>query len=139
MWRDVLEDMQAGESKICTRLNAVMSLTQELSEAVEREDQVSVRMILATRRKAVFELQEGYTQRDLRRYVLSSQERNRLDALLREEEEPFSEEETRLLRISGTNRRLLGKLTDLDRQVNTRLCKGKSVYLKQRGEQRAPR
>lgn len=139
MWKDTLEGMRAGESKICTKLNEVMSLSAELSDAVEREDQASVGMILAARRKAVFELQECYTQRNLRRYVLSREERERLDSLLKEEDEPLSVEEQRFFLLVSSNRRLLGKLTELDRRVNIRLCKERSVYLKQQGEQRSPR
>ena len=51
-----MQDIRAIQKSICEKLLEVTSLTQELDEAVNRQDQVSVRLLLLARRKPLCEL-----------------------------------------------------------------------------------
>ena len=104
-----------------------MSLTKELDEAVERQDQASVRLLLSQRQKSVLELQELQAYTALKRCDLSGDDVERFDALtaglpaLDAAEKPVEAQ-------VALNRRLLEQLVALDKRINLRLCGRRSCY-----------
>ena len=51
-----LKELAALQMRICAKLNETLGLSQELAEAVERQDQVSVKLLLSSRQKPILEL-----------------------------------------------------------------------------------
>lgn len=127
MEKQDLEELLALEKKLYVRLTDTMSLTKELDEAVERQDQASVRLLLSQRQKSVLELQELQAYTALKRCDLSGDDVERFDALtagllaLDAAEKPVEAQ-------VALNRRLLEQLVALDKRINLRLCGRRSCY-----------
>ena len=121
-----LEELLALEKKLYGKLTETTSLTKELGEAVERQDQASVRLLLSQRQKSVLELQELQAYIGLKRCDLSG-DGERFDALtaglpaLDAAERPVEAQ-------VALNRRLLEQLVALDKRINLRLCGRRSCY-----------
>lgn len=130
-WQQVTRELLALEKKIYGKINEIMGITQELDQAVKREDQVSVRVLLSARQVPILELQELYGEVSLKRCDLSGEEEKRFDRLLTEGK-PLSPHEKSVADQLAINRRLLGRLTELDCSVSRLLCRGKSFYEERR-------
>lgn len=112
--------------RIGNLLNEVQDASQELAGAAERNDQVSVEMLVAMRREPIEKLTEA--DRALRELVASDPEKGaRLAELLNgaPAEEPA---EQALAEQAAVNRRRLARVQELDRALNQKLTRGKSVY-----------
>ena len=122
-----LEELLALEKKLYGKLTETTSLTKELGEAVERQDQASVRLLLSKRQTSVLELQELQAYIGLKRCDLSGDDGERFDALtaglpaLDAAERPVEAQ-------VALNRRLLEQLVALDKRINLRLCGRRSCY-----------
>lgn len=57
MWKDTLAELLALERNIYRKLNEITGITRELAEAVGREDQVSVGLVLSSRQTPPLEPQ----------------------------------------------------------------------------------
>jgi len=115
------------------KLMEISDLTNQLAQAVERNDQVSVRMVLSMRQDPVKQAQE--LDERIQAYVLTLPEETaiRMNALLRGEKAKSPEEEALESQVAR-NRRLLEKITQLDRLLSLRLGGSKSFYRKFRDE-----
>ena len=122
-----LKELAALQMRICAKLNETLGLSQELAEAVERQDQVSVKLLLSSRQKPILELQELYAAIKLKRCDLSGGDEEDFDRLVSggaaetEEERPVAAQQ-------AANQRLLERLIGLDRRLNEMLCKARSIY-----------
>lgn len=122
-----LKELAALQMRICAKLNETLGLSQELAEAVERQDQVSVKLLLSSRQKPILELQELYAAIKLKRCDLSGGDEADFDRLVSggaaetEEERPVAAQQ-------AANQRLLERLIGLDRRLNEMLCKERSIY-----------
>ena len=122
-----LKELAALQMRICAKLNETLGLSQELAEAVERQDQVSVKLLLSSRQKPILELQELYAAIKLKRCDLSGGDEEDFDRLVSggaaetEEERPVAAQQ-------AANQRLLERLIGLDRRLNEMLCKERSIY-----------
>ena len=122
-----LKELAALQMRICAKLNETLGLSQELAEAVERQDQVSVKLLLSSRQKPILELQELYAAIKLKRCDLSGGDEKDFDRLVSggaaetEEERPVAAQQ-------AANQRLLERLIGLDRRLNEMLCKERSIY-----------
>lgn len=132
LWERSLPGLLALERSISRKLDEVMGITRELAEAVEREDRVSVELLLTGRHQPLLELQELNAALELKRCDLSGEDEAAFDRLIAGGP-PENGGERETAEQIALNRRTLEQLAELDRQVNERLCREKSVYRKRGG------
>ena len=81
-WTQTLAELLALQRKMLRKLNEALGITRELAEAVEREDQVSVRLLLSSRQMPLLELQELDAAMDLKRCELNGADEAAFDRLV---------------------------------------------------------
>ena len=133
LWERSLPGLLALERSIARKLDEVMGVTRELAEAVDREDQVSVQILLTNRLRPLLELQELNAALELKRCDLSGPDEAAFDRLVKGGGAPETPEEREAAEQIALNRRLLEQLAELDRQINEKLCREKSIYRKRGG------
>ena len=118
----------AVEKTMYLALSEVEELTAELTQAVERRDQVSVRMFLSLRQEQIDRLtaQKALLRRQCDQ--LPPQEASLLQALLTEKDPPPCPGTEELLRQVQRNRTLLERVLRADRQVSRKLGGNASFY-----------
>lgn len=127
----LLEELTGLEKRQFLALTELVGLTEELAQAVDRKDQISVKMVLSMRQEPCQRLQE--TDTAIREKLLKAPEDEaiRLSALLNGQPAESPREEA-LCQQVVQNSRLLKKITELDRQVSLRLGGKRSFYKKYR-------
>ena len=130
IWEETLVGLLALERRIFRKLNETMEITRELAEAVDREDPVSIKMLLSSRQAPLLELQELNAAMELKRCDLSGMDEAAFDRLITEHGAPETPAEKEVAEQMALNRRILNQLAELDRRVNEKLCREKSVYQK---------
>jgi len=125
----MLLDLQVLERKKYNYLNDVMDISQQLAAAMDRNDQVSVRMLVAMRHDPLLQLEEikHNLNRRLQEFSPADQE---LARQLLQGEGGASPREQAVADQAGTNRRLLERIIELDHRLNRRLTGDKSYYSK---------
>ena len=129
MQQNDLMDLLMLEKKIYNSLNEVQDLTQQLTEALDRQDQVSVRRLLEMRQEPIDIIEETQSRLLERQIALGGEDAARLRALLqggapaRQAEQPLADQ-------IAANRRLLGKVVEQDRRLSQRLGGKSSFYQK---------
>lgn len=113
--------------RIYTALSEALDLTRQLADAVDRDDRIAVQMLVSMRQEPTDRLAGAYQALEQQRQSLPAEEGSRLAALLKGAEAE-SEEESPLAVQVGVNRRSLQQLVDLDRVVNRKLAREKSIY-----------
>ena len=113
--------------RIYTLLSEVQDLSRQLAEALDRDDQVSIRMLISMRGEPMQKLQQARRALEEQRDALSPGERKRLVALLNGEAAE-REEEAALAAQVQTNGRLLKQVIEMDKILNRRLTREKSIY-----------
>lgn len=124
----MLLDLQVLERKKYNYLNDVMDISQQLATAMDRNDQVSVRMLVAMRQDPLLQLEEIKRNLARRLQEFSPADQELAHRLLRGEENPGSPQEQAVFDQAGANRRLLDRIIALDRRLNRRLTGDKSFY-----------
>lgn len=127
-WTQTLAELLALQRKALRKLNEALGITRELAEAVEREDQVSVRLLLSSRQMPLLELQELDAAMDLKRCELSGADEAAFDRLVTRRGAAEDPAEQELADQLARNRRVLEQLTQLDRRVSEKLCRERSIY-----------
>ena len=127
-WTQTLAELLALQRKALRKLNEALGITLELAEAVEREDQVSVRLLLSSRQMPLLELQELDAAMDLKRCELSGADEAAFDRLVTRRGAAEDPAEQELAEQLARNRRVLEQLTQLDRRVSEKLCRERSIY-----------
>lgn len=127
-WTQTLAELLALQRKVLRKLNEALGITRELAEAVEREDQVSVRLLLSSRQMPLLELQELDAAMDLKRCELSGADEAAFDRLVTRRGAAEDPAEQELAEQLARNRRVLEQLTQLDRRVSEKLCRERSIY-----------
>lgn len=127
MEASALLDAHVQLKRIYTALNEALDLTRQLAEAVDRDDQVTVRMLVSMRQEPTDKMAGAQQALDQQKAALSAADSERLTALLKG---AAAEEagETALVNQVALNQRLLKQLVDLDRVVNRKLTREKSIY-----------
>lgn len=120
-------DLTVLERKKYNYLSEVMDLSQQMGEALDRNDDVSVRIVLAMRQDPILQLEELKRAIDTKRNSLSPEDRERLDRLLAGAS-PGEEAEESYVRQAGSARRLLERVVELDQRLNRRLAGDASFY-----------
>lgn len=122
-------DLTVLERKKYNFLGEVEDLTQQLAQALDRNDQVAARMLLAMRQEPVLHLEEVDGAGKARREGLPDEDRERVSALLKGGA-PRSNEERIFQEQAQKARRLLERVVELDRRVSFRMAGENSFYKK---------
>lgn len=120
-------DLTVLERKKYNYLSEVMDLSQQMGEALDRNDQVSVRMLLSLRQDPILQLEELKRSIQMKQESIPAEDRKRLAELLAEAA-PKNEAEERYARQAGAARRLLERVIEVDRRLNRRLAGDASFY-----------
>lgn len=127
MEASALMNIHVQLKRIYTALNETYDLTRQLAEAVDRNDQVTVQMLVAMRQEPVEKLRRGQQVLDQLKAALPQEAQDPMEALLKGSGTP-APEEAALANQAAINQRLLKQLVDLDRIVNRKVTREKSIY-----------
>ena len=129
MAKIALEELCKRKKAQTVKLVEIADVTRQIAEAVERRDEVSVRLLLDEREQPIRQLYE--TEESIRAYLLTlpEAEARRVNELLHGAE-PGTEEEKPLAEYAAQYRRMLESVTALDKQVSLRLGGSQSFYKK---------
>lgn len=108
-------------------LSELFDLTKQLAEAVDRNDEVTIQMLLSMREGPLAQMRQVEENLTRQRSSLSEEDGRRLAELL-SGAPAQRQEENGLSGQVGTNRRLLSQLVELDKRVNKKVTREKSVY-----------
>lgn len=122
-----LLDAQVQEKRRYALLSELFDLTKQLAEAVDRNDEVTIQMLLSMREGPLAQMRQVEENLTRQRSSLSEEDGRRLEELL-SGAQAQRQEENGLSGQVGTNRRLLGQLVELDKRVNKKVTREKSVY-----------
>lgn len=122
-----LLDAQVQEKRRYALLSELFDLTKQLAEAVDRNDEVTIQMLLSMREGPLAQMRQVEENLTRQRASLSEEDGRRLAELL-SGAQAQRQEENALSGQVGTNRRLLGQLVELDKRVNKKVTREKSVY-----------
>lgn len=109
-------------------LNEVHDISRQLAEAVDRDDKVSVELLVNMRREPIEKLLD--TERVLHEQSSAAAQEEgggRLAALLNGEPAQGQSEQALEQAVAG-NRRILDRVRELDRVINQKLAREKSIY-----------
>ncbi|WP_160667283.1 hypothetical protein [Colidextribacter sp. OB.20] len=120
-------DLAVLERKKYNLLSETLDLSQQLGEALDRSDDVSVRLLLSMRQEPILHLEELKRAAALKRESLSPEEGERVTALTSGAAEPAAEERA-FYEEAGRSRRLLERVIELDRRLSRRLAGKSSFY-----------
>jgi hypothetical protein len=121
-------DVYAQLKRIYRNLDATMDLSRQMAEAVDRDDQVTVQMLLAMREEPIRELTNA--REALKQQIAASapEDAKRLRAILNGEATEAAEEERVLVNQVAANQRLLEQVQQLDKILNQKISREKSIY-----------
>ena len=127
MEQDRLAKALVQSKRMGNLLNEVLDLSQQMAEALDRDDQVAVEMLIAMRQEPIGKLEEVKRALEEQAGGLEPEEALRLSLLLNgaEPEEP---EEQALAVQDAVNSRRLKRVLELDRVLNPKVTRGKSIY-----------
>jgi len=129
MEQSSLNELRERRRRQLLRLIEATDLTRELTQAANRNDQVSVKMLLSMRREPLLALSE--MEDGLRAYVLQLPQEDAIRASeLLQGSEPRSEAERPLAEQVALYQRHLAAAQELDRQLSLRLSGKHSFYKK---------
>jgi len=124
-------DLAVLERKKYNCLSEVWDLSQQIGQAMDRNDNVSVRMLVAMRQEPLLQLQELKQAIELKTESLSPEERERVSEL-RQGASPQGGEEAAYHSQAGSARRLLERIVELDERLNRRLAGKDSFYARKK-------
>lgn len=137
MMRSDLLDILVQERKRYNLLNEVFDLSRQLAEAVDRQDQVTVQMLLSMRQEPINSLELVLRAQESKLGSLPPQEAARLGSLL-DGAPPEVPEEEPLAGQVANNRKLLERTVELDQRINRKLTGPESVYETRRTTAKVP-
>lgn len=127
METSALMDAHVQAKRIYNLLNEVMDLSRQMAEAMDRDDQVAIRMLVSMREEPVRKLRLARQALAEQKEALDPVPADRLAQLLNGAEAEV-EAEAPLAAQVGANRRLLEQVLELDRVLNRKLTREESVY-----------
>ena len=129
MTKDDWLELTVLERKKYNYLVELQDLTGQLAENLDRNDQVSVRMLVAMRQDPVRLLAEVDNSGKIRLAALSEEDRRRAGELLKEGQ-PRDDGERIFLEQAQKTRRLLEQVVAMDRRVSMKMAGESSFYHK---------
>ena len=127
MEASTLMDAHVQVKRIYNLLNEIMDVSRQMAEAMDRDDQVAIQMLVSMRQEPTDKLARAQQALGQQKAALSETDRARLDALLKGAAAETAEESP-LANQVGLNQRVLKQLVDLDQIVNRKLTREKSIY-----------
>lgn len=127
MEASTLLDAHVQAKRIYSLLNEVMDISRQMAEAVDRDDQVAIQMLVSMREEPVHKLRQTRRALKEQRDALEPESALRLSQLLNGEGAE-TEAEAPLAAQIGANRRLLEQLLELDRVLNRKVTREESIY-----------
>lgn len=127
MEMSVLLKAQGQEKRMYTWLNEVLDLSKQLAEAVDRGDQVTIRMVLSMRGEPLEKLRLARRALEEQRDALAPKDAGRLTELLNGMAAEREEEEALATQVA-LNDRLLKQVVEMDKVINRKLGREKSIY-----------
>lgn len=122
-------DLTVLERQKYNHLSELMDLTRQLGEAMDRGDEMSVRILISMRNDPLVGLEELKKATRLRTEALSGEERARV-AELNGGASPEDENESLYVSQAGSARRLWERVVELDQRLNRRMAGDDSFYAK---------
>ena len=113
-------DLTVLERKKYNLLSEVMDLSQQLGEALDRSDDVSVRLLVSMRQDPILRLEEIKAAIGAKRDSMPPEEWERVNDL-NGGAQPRDEDETVYLNQVGSVRRILERVLELDQRLNRRM------------------
>ena len=129
MTKDDWLELTVLERRKYNYLVELQDLTGQLAENLDRNDQVSVRMLVAMRQDPVRLLAEVDNSGKIRLAALSEEDRRRAGELLKEGQ-PRDDGERIFLEQAQKTRRLLEQVVAMDRRVSMKMAGENSFYHK---------
>ena len=129
MTKDDWLELTVLERKKYNYLVELQEPTGQLAENLDRNDQVSVRMLVAMRQDPVRLLAEVDNSGKIRLAALSEEDRRRAGELLKEGQ-PRDDGERIFLEQAQKTRRLLEQVVAMDRRVSMKMAGENSFYHK---------
>ena len=129
MKQEKMEEILVLTRRIGNLINEIMDLTNQLGEAIDRRDEVSLRMIIAMRSEPIERF--SIADRALREHldVLDEEDALRIRAILNgEEERAIDPMEKVLAAQAAMNIRAHARLMELDKILSRKLAQEKSIY-----------
>ena len=120
-----LMEAQVQARRIYNALGEVESLSEQIAEALDRNDTVAVKVLLAMREEPI--LSAHHARDILRQMVESTDDGGRLRALLNGGAAENAEENGLASQIA-MNERLLRQIRELDRVLSQKIARDKSIY-----------
>lgn len=120
-------DLTVLERRKYNLLSEVMDLSRQLGDAMDRNDDVSIRLLLSMRQEPILQLEELKKTSLLKRESLTPEERERVAAVIAGSSSPEEGAEA-CFEEAGRCRRLLERVIELDRRLNRRLAGKNSFY-----------
>ncbi len=127
MEASTLLDAHVQAKRIYNLLNEVMDVSRQMAEAMDRNDQVAIQMLVSMREEPIHKLRQARRVLKEQREALEPETARRLTQLLNGEEAE-TEAEAPLAAQVGANRRLLTQILELDQVLNRKMTREKSVY-----------
>ena len=129
MTRNEWMELTVLERKKYNCLLEVEDVTRQLAEALDRNDQVAARMLIAMRQDPLLQLEEVDRGEKHRRAALPEEDQARVGDLLRERV-PQYDGESVFLEQADKTRHLLERVVELDRRISLRMAGDRSFYHK---------
>ena len=120
-------DLAVLERKKYNLLSETLDLSQQLGEALDRSDDVSVRLLVSMRQDPILRLEEIKAAIGAKRDSMPPEEWERVNDL-NGGAQPRDEDETVYLNQVGSVRRILERVLELDQRLNRRMAGNDSFY-----------
>ena len=108
-------------------LTEVLDVSKQLAEALDRDDRVTLRMLVAMRGEPINKLRLTQAVLEEQKMELSAEDGDRLAALLNGEPAKEEAEEAIAAQVQ-MNQRLLQQVLELDKALSLKLAREKSFY-----------
>ena len=129
MTRNEWLELTVLERKKYNCLLELEDTTRQLAEALDRNDQVAAKMLVAMRQDPLLKLEEVERGEKQRKAALPQEDQDRVRALLREQAARYDGEDVFLEQADKT-RKLLERVVELDRRISLRVAGDHSFYRK---------
>ncbi len=127
MQQYILTDALIQARRMSILFHEVIDLSRQLAEAVDRNDQVTIQMLISMRREPIQKLVQADQAMNAQVIALPQEEGRRLAALLQGEKGMDKDEQILAAQVM-TNRRLLAQMMEIDKVLNCKLTRDKSIY-----------
>lgn len=123
--------------KVHNQIAELFSLTEQLAEAIDRDDQVTMRMLISMRDEPLYKIQELEAIFNDRLGEWPHEDATAARKIL-QGGMPEGQQEQELADALALNRRMLVKLVELDRRISQKLGGEKSFYATQEQKDETP-